>query len=173
MNLVLIGFKASGKTTLGSRLATLLGKKYIDTDALVEKIYQEGNNQKLSCREIFTKIGEKNFRLLEELALFRMRSRENLVIATGGGIVRVRDAATLLRAIGHVVFLNASESLLEKRLDFVQTPLFANGNWRTLHAERSPLYKEAAHTVVGVESNESPEELARRVARCMGLYNVM
>ena len=173
MNLVLIGFKASGKSTLGPHLAALLQKTYTDTDTLVEEINLKNTSESLSCRDIFTNMGERHFRGLEELALFRVQSRRNLVIGTGGGTVCVRNATSLLQATGHVIFLDTCETLLEKRLQSLKTPLFIDGNWRKLHAERYQMYLDAAHTVVKIESDTPPEdlaqELARQVAHCTRL----
>ena len=169
MNLVLIGFKASGKSTLGPHLAALLQKTYTDTDALIEEIYLKNTGHRLDCREIFTVMGEQHFRGIEELTLFKVQSRHNMVIGTGGGIVCVRNATALLQAAGHVIFLDTSEALLEKRLQSINTPLFANGGWRRLHATRYQKYLDAAHTVVPIESEMPPEELARHVAHCARL----
>ena len=81
MNLSLIGFMGSGKSTIASRLADNLGFDFVDTDALIEKTASK------SINEIFNDEGEGVFRKLESQVLEDLVGREGLVIATGGGIV--------------------------------------------------------------------------------------
>ena len=81
MNLSLIGFMGSGKSTIASRLADNLGFDFVDTDALIEKTALK------SINEIFNDEGEGVFRKLECQVLEDLVGREGLVIATGGGIV--------------------------------------------------------------------------------------
>ena len=82
MNLSLIGFMGTGKSTIASRLAENLGFNLIDTDALIEKKASK------SIKEIFSDDGESEFRRLESQILEGLNGKERMVIATGGGIVK-------------------------------------------------------------------------------------
>jgi shikimate kinase len=80
-NIVLIGFMATGKTVIGRNLAGLLKREFVDTDAAIEKLTGK------TVSQIFAAEGEARFRLEEELLVQKLSSRDNLVIATGGGLV--------------------------------------------------------------------------------------
>ena len=109
MNILLIGFMGSGKTTIANRLANNLGFEFIDTDELIEK------NASKSINEIFTDEGESEFRKLESQVLGELEGRERMVIATGGGIVSSDDNIKRLRKIGIVFWLDAGvDSILER-----------------------------------------------------------
>src|SRR5437667_9810694 len=79
MNVILIGFRGSGKSTVGKVLAERLGLEFIDCDARIEA--QAG----VTIREIFEKHGETHFRTLESQTLTELAKLDGKVIATGGG----------------------------------------------------------------------------------------
>ena len=81
-NVVLIGMPGSGKSTVGKKIAELLGKKFIDTDELIVKMENK------PIPEIFSCLGEDVFRDIEEKALKSAMNERGAVIATGGGIDR-------------------------------------------------------------------------------------
>ena len=80
-NIVLTGFMASGKTTVGKKIANKLNLIFYDTDKIIEE--QEGK----TISQIFEDSGEKYFRELENKLAIALKSVENAVIATGGGFV--------------------------------------------------------------------------------------
>lgn len=80
-NIVLSGFMASGKTTVGALLSEITGLPFVDTDGLIEE--ETGSR----VREIFEKDGEARFRELERLVIERESAREGAVLAVGGGAV--------------------------------------------------------------------------------------
>ena len=103
MNIVLIGSKATGKSTLGAALAERLGLPVTDTDRLVEEVYEAENGGLATCREIFRAVGEARFRQLEARAVEEATENDWHVIVTGGGAFmnafnrrRLRDNAVLL-----------------------------------------------------------------------------
>ena len=81
MNIILIGFRGTGKTTIGKILARQLGKEFIDADMYLEK--KEG----MSIKDIFTKGGEPLFRDIESKVIAELSLLDDKVIATGGGAV--------------------------------------------------------------------------------------
>src|SRR3972149_11457931 len=90
-NLILVGSMGAGKTTVGRRLADVLGLGFVDTDALVERAAGA------SIADIFTRWGERRFRAIERQAIARAVAGSRQVIATGGGaLMDPRDRARLL-----------------------------------------------------------------------------
>lgn len=92
MNIVLTGFMASGKTTVGRRIEEVSDYKMIDTDELIER--SEG----MSINEIFEKKGEDAFRKIESDIIKQVSEKDNVVISTGGGVpLNPRNIETLRR----------------------------------------------------------------------------
>jgi shikimate kinase len=139
-NIVLIGFMGSGKTTVGKRLANLLGCTFIDTDLEIEL------NTGLKISEIFRKYGEKRFRAEEAVVVQRASSASGIVIATGGGVVLQPDNMARLRQTGYIILLEATPEVIAKRIQHqdVRPLLQINGNPEALIerliAERAPDY---------------------------------
>jgi shikimate kinase len=101
--LVLVGPPASGKTTVGTALAALLGVEFRDTDADIEDVAGT------TVADLFVQYGEPHFRALEEQAVSRALAEHDGVLALGGGAVldpaTVADIAEFSAAGGVVVFL--------------------------------------------------------------------
>ncbi len=149
VNLVLIGFMGSGKSSIGRILATKLGFQLLDTDALV--VEAAG----MQITEIFAQKGEPSFREYESRALefLRQRQTRNAVVATGGGIVTQPGNVPLLHELGFVVELTASEEVIFERVSRNKArPLLHTPNPRetvaNLLAARAPLYAAAADFTV-------------------------
>ena len=134
----------SGKSTVGRQLARRLGLPFFDSDAVIE--------QRLGCsiREYFAREGEAAFRDVEQQVLAELAAGPHAVVATGGGAVLREANRDLMRQAGRVIYLRSSPEDLHRRLRHdTQRPLLQvadpMGKLRTLHAERDPLYREAAH----------------------------
>jgi shikimate kinase len=165
MNIILIGFKSSGKSTTGSILAQLSGKSFIDTDSLVESLFDERANIYLSCRGIYQKFGAAYMRALETDAMKTVAELDNFVVATGGGIILQEENLPLLRATGLIVFLDVPLEVLQKRLAGSTSPLFKEKSVEQVYAERYPLYTAAAAIRYAVKEGAEPQEVA------LSLYN--
>lgn len=100
-NIVLTGFMASGKSTVGRGLAQKLNRPFVDTDRLIEA------EQGLQIKDIFAQSGEPYFRKLETAAVRQVCQRSGQVIATGGGIVLHPENMELFRQNGVIIFLYA------------------------------------------------------------------
>jgi shikimate kinase len=142
MNVILIGFMASGKTAVGKRLAQRLGYGFLDTDHFIES--------ELGCTvaDIFSIQGEDYFRALESRLAGRLASLENTVVATGGGLPVTPGNLELLRRAGLVVFLKADpEDILHRLERDTRRPKVKEGDRRDtvnrLLAGRLPVYEEA------------------------------
>ncbi len=150
-NVVLIGFMGSGKTTVGLKLSYALKRAVEDTDKLIEK--KEGR----SINEIFADDGEAYFRncetdLLRELC----DTRQEKIIAVGGGTPVKSENRDLLRKLGCVVYLRIQPLTVYERLRYDETrPLLAGPDPLEkicqLMAERSAAYEEAADYVIDVD----------------------
>lgn len=99
-NLVLIGMPGSGKSTVGSLLASRLGRRFLDTDALIEE--KAGK----TIPQIFSEDGEAYFRDLEAEVIESVASENGLVIATGGGAILRRENCRALKRNGRLYFLD-------------------------------------------------------------------
>ncbi|MEG6522525.1 shikimate kinase [Desulfotomaculum sp. 1211_IL3151] len=145
-NIVLVGFMGSGKSSTGRRLARKLGYDFIDTDYAIEEVTG------LTVEQIFVKHGVKRFRGEEALLVSKLTNRENLVIATGGGLVLNPQNIEKLKINGIFICLQASPETICKRVRNKRTrPLLARGNLREkvmkLLEERQNAYQMADYTV--------------------------
>ena len=110
MNLILIGFRGTGKSTIGNRVAEQLGRKFIDIDGYIEK--QEGT----SIKKIFAQKGEDRFRELEKMAINEVCALDKLVIATGGGAVLNNENVENMKRNGFVILLESDADTIYERL---------------------------------------------------------
>lgn len=109
MNIVLIGFMGTGKTSVGRLLANRLGYDFIDTDAVIERL--EGR----SISEIFATDGERYFRNLEAEQALILANADRRVVATGGGFPLNPKNIELLHGNSVIVLLQASpQTILER-----------------------------------------------------------
>ena len=105
-NLILIGMAGCGKTTIGKQVAQLLGKEFIDTDAIIEQ--KAGK----SIAEIFALEGEEHFRKLESEVLKEVGKLSNKVISTGGGVVTKSENYFSLKQNGVILWIKREVNLL-------------------------------------------------------------
>lgn len=131
-NIILIGMPGCGKTTAGRALASLLGRKFADTDAMVEE------RAGMSVRELFERFGEEEFRRLEHEAICACSKESSLVIATGGGAVTNRENHFPLHQNGKIIFLRRDIAALSAD----GRPLSQKVGVERLYAERLALYLE-------------------------------
>lgn len=142
-NVYLIGPMGSGKTAVGRRLATLLGKTFVDSDAEIEK------RTGVDIRYIFEKEGEARFRDREREAIAALTSLTDIVLATGGGVVLDATNRERLAATGTVVYLETNIDTLVRRTKTSKTrPLLLGDDSRAvlerLMVVRQPLYEGLA-----------------------------
>ena len=134
----------SGKSTVGRQLARRLGLPFFDSDHLIE--------QRIGCsiREYFAREGEPAFRDVEQQVIAELAGGAPAVVATGGGAVLREANRAAMRSGGKVIYLRSSPEDLHRRLRHdTQRPLLQVADplarLRAMHAERDPLYREAAH----------------------------
>jgi len=110
MNIILIGYRGSGKSTVGRRLATRMGRRFVDTDDLIES--KEGQ-----ISGIVKSHGWDYFRAVEKRIIEGISKEDNLVIALGGGAVLDIDNVRVLKKKGFIIWLKADQQTLLKRMD--------------------------------------------------------
>lgn len=142
--IVLTGFRATGKSSVGARLAGRLGYSCIDTDA------ELGREIRCTIAEYVRQNGWPAFRKKERELLARLAGRKNVVIATGGGAVLHRDEWLALRKNSLVVWLRADAETIRRRLrrDLATagqrpslTGIPSDDEVDALLKERDPLYR--------------------------------
>lgn len=143
-NIILCGFMGSGKTTIGTELAKIMGRKFVDTDELIEK------EQGIAIKAIFATHGEDYFRQLEHECCKRVAELRNCVVSTGGGALTFPRNAEALKTGGKIVFLDASFEVICERIGNSKTrPLFQDREKaKALYDERKAKYLAAADYVV-------------------------
>lgn len=140
--MALIGPMAAGKTSLGRKLASRIGRTFADTDRLV--VLDHG-----PIPEIFDQHGEPVFRRWEA-EVVQQALTPGSIVALGGGAVLDEGTRALLRAQATVVLVTVDEVAAERRLSGGGRPLVADGiaDWRRIAAERDPIYRELSDTTV-------------------------
>jgi shikimate kinase len=150
-----------GKSSVGRILATKLGFTFADTDQLI--VARAG----MEIPEIFAARGEEGFREVEADALRSLAGKDRTVVATGGGIVMRPGNVEMLRGLGFVVWLRASEEIIFERVSRNdRRPLLQTENPRAtiarLLALRTPLYESAAH--VTIDTSRQPHgDIVRQI----------
>lgn len=110
MRLFLIGYKNCGKTTMGKKLANRLNMEFIDLDEFIEQ------REKKSIPELYTELGDDDFRVVEWRALKEIVKRDNLVVSTGGGAPCHCDNMNLMEKYGQVIYIKLDSDMLVSRL---------------------------------------------------------
>ncbi|MGI6097034.1 MAG: shikimate kinase [Dethiobacteria bacterium] len=166
-NIILIGFMGTGKTKVGKLLAKRLGRKFYDSDKLIE----EREGKKISL--IFQEKGEAYFRWLETQVIAELSSipEGTAVIATGGGVVLNETNLGYFRQHGVIIALMASpEEILQRVSADKNRPLLQVddplGEIKRLLAERSPLYAKAD---LSVDTDRiTPPEVVDKIITLLG-----
>jgi shikimate kinase len=163
--IILTGYRATGKSSIGKILADLLGFDFIDTDQAIEKRQGE------TIAEIVDRGGWDLFRRKEEDILLELARSKNKVIATGGGSVIHEQAWTKLRENALVIWLKAGVKTICQRLtadnytDDSRPALTEMGTVNEIAmvlAERQPLYEKSSDLSVNTEG-KTPEEVAEYI----------
>lgn len=150
-NIFLVGMMGAGKTSVGRVLAKRLNKAFYDSDHVIE----ERTGVKIPV--IFEIEGEPGFRHRESAIIEELTAMDDVVIATGGGVVLAKENRENLRARGTVVYLRASvKDLLNRTRHDKNRPLLQTADPRArlneLFEMRDPLYREVAHVTVDTGS---------------------
>ena len=159
-NLVLLGMMGVGKTTIGKIVAKKQGLEFVDTDTIIEK------KCSMKISEIFKKKGEKFFRIEEEKEVLKSLTKNNCVIALGGGAFVNESIRNSILKNAISMWLDNDLITLSKRTEWnKKRPLLDKKNNQKkinkLYSERKNIYKLANHKIVC--DNLSKEGIANKI----------
>jgi shikimate kinase len=171
MRIVLTGFMGTGKTVVGRRLATRLGRELLDTDTLIERATGR------SVREIFAADGEARFRELERAAVAEACAAGDVVVSTGGGTLIDERNLQALASGGLLVCLTATPRAIARRVrgSVHERPLLhghasLTGRIRELLEARAPMYARIPLQIdtSSLSVDEVAAEIATQLERAQG-----
>ena len=167
MNVVLIGYRGTGKSTVAKILGQRLGRTVISTDeAIVKEVGQ-------SIPQIVQQLGWDHFRNLESKMCQKFKDQSNLVIDTGGGLVLNQENVRTLKAGGKLFWLTAEVPTIAGRISGdTQRPSLSGTKSFVEEIEeilqiRTPFYREAADVIISTD-DESPESIAAQIVTHLG-----
>lgn len=139
---VLVGLMGAGKSTVGRKVATMLGLPFRDADTEIENV------SRMSVPELFEAYGEDEFRDLERRVILRLLDDGPMVLTTGGGAYMNEETRSSIARAGISIWLNAELDVLMERVSRRQNrPLLQNDNPRgvmqSLMERRYPIYAQA------------------------------
>ena len=166
MNIYLIGYRGTGKTSVAPLVAEMLGPSWqsVDMDPLIEEQAES------TIAEIFADEGEVGFRDRESQVLTMLAQRNQHVIATGGGVIERPGNREFLRD-GFVVWLTAPAEVILERVSADHQTASRRPNLTTkggideidkILTRRTPIYQSLAQLTLSTESS-TPAELARKI----------
>ena len=174
-NIYLVGYRGSGKSTVGRQLAAGLDRPFFDAD----EVFSDKAGRTIA--EFVEEHGWEEFRRRESAILKELSRRQQIVLATGGGIVLDPENRSLMRSSGLVVWLKAGfketfDRLFRDAAGPAQRPPLENGLSpreeidRGLK-EREPLYREVADLTVAVD-RRPPAEIVAEIRAFLDLQNI-
>lgn len=162
MNIVLIGYRGTGKSTVARILGQRLRRKVISTD---EEIVKEAGQ---SIPQIIEQFGWDHFRRLETQMCQNLTDQKNLIIDTGGGLILKEENVTMLKADGKIFWLTAEVSTIVSRIsgDTQRPSLSGTKSFVEEIGEileiRNPHYQAAADVIIPTD-NETAETIANQI----------
>ncbi|MGB5216927.1 MAG: shikimate kinase AroL [Smithella sp.] len=161
MKIFLIGYRATGKSTVGRILSGRLKVAFCDTDTMVEQ------TAGMPIKEIVALEGWPSFRMKEKDAVQSLDQKDSCVVATGGGVILNSENVDFFKRSGLIIWLNAPlqdivERLKRDALNEAKRPQFTAGNiiqeTTEMMKQRFPLYESAADYTVDT-FNKNPEQI--------------
>lgn len=110
MNIILIGFRGTGKSAVGELLANRLERDFIDSDKYIE------SSTGKTIKRIFKEEGEEGFRKIEADAIARLSKMDNKIISAGGGAILRKDNVKNLKSNGFLILLVATPEIIHNRI---------------------------------------------------------
>ena len=161
-NLYLIGYRATGKTTVARLLSERLSCQAVDADDIIE------TRAEMPIKEIFAVDGEAGFRDLETEIVKELSQRSDTVVALGGGALQRPENRQQLFGTGVMIWLQAAAETIQRRIEgdpatAERRPnLTVAGGFQEIQqllSAREPVYQECADYQVDTE-DKSPESVA-------------
>jgi shikimate kinase len=172
MSVFLIGYRGSGKTSVGKHVARKLRWDFTDSDSII------ANATELTIKDIFEQHGEEHFRMLETKTIEGLCTWDDCVIALGGGAVMREENRKFIRGSGFpIVYLHADAETLHERIagdpktQATRPSLTHLGGSvdevRAVLNKRLPVYREIATHEVDV-ANRSIKQVADQILEWIG-----
>lgn len=164
MNVVLIGYRGTGKSVVGEILAGRLDMPCISMDARI--IEKAG----LSVPDIVARYGWPGFRDMETAVARELAAQDNIIIDCGGGVIERRENIGALKENGTLIWLKASVDVIVSRIyTDTQRPSLTEGKSFTgevadVLSRRTPLYQAAAHHEIDTDAL-TPDDIADTIIR--------
>lgn len=165
MNVVLIGFKKSGKTTIGRILSSLFKKKFYDVDEVIKNLFADKykNRKMKGIFEIFKFLKEEEFRKLENQAFFSLKDIDNSIISTSGGCILNKNNLMVLKRPKMIVYLKTSKNSLKKRIGRQKRSIFNEINiFEEEYEKRKNIYEKEADMMF-LTDNKDFEKLSLKI----------
>ncbi|MGK7346626.1 MAG: shikimate kinase [Candidatus Nitrospinota bacterium M3_3B_026] len=164
---IVIGFKGCGKSTVGAALAEKLGRKFIDTDDIIERLHEERTGEVKNFREIFKSLGRERFRELEDEAARIALKERGAVISLGGGTLMGGGIEKTENAV--FIHIKVDERRLFERIMKGGLPAFLDendpeGSFRKVFRERAAMYEKYADIAVD-NTDRRPEDAAEEIVK--------
>ena len=166
MNIVLIGYRGTGKSTVAKILGQRLDRKVMSTDA---EIVKEAGH---SIPHIVEQFGWDHFRELETQMCQKLKNQDNLVIDTGGGLILKEENVNILKVNGTFFWLTAEVPTIMKRISGdTQRPSLSGTKTfveeiEDILKDRTPKYQTAADHVISTDHN-SPDQIVDTILSLM------
>lgn len=172
--IVLMGFKACGKSTIGQILAKKIGWPFVDLDKAIEAAHSLNFKENLTFREIFKKHGAPYFRQLEAATLSQIIDKSCQVLALGGGTVTEAEGEKYLTK-AFLIYLDAKKEVLWDRIMRGGLPPFLDGEnprltFEKLFEQRDAIYRKLANLIVD-NSDRDPVLVADEIAQKIGFID--
>ena len=164
MNIYLVGFMGTGKSSVGCQLAKERGWNFIDLDELIELKEQR------RIVDIFAKDGEAYFRKIEKNILKQVSTQKKFVVACGGGVVLDKDNIKLMKKTGRMICLYASPEQILKRVSLNNDRPLLNVDKPQKRIElllkmRAPYYMQADKIID--TSNFSVKQVVKKISKIL------
>ena len=157
MNIVLIGYRGTGKSTVGKNLAERLGRELVSTDAEIIR------RARLPVPDIVQRFGWDHFRDLESEVCRDLAGKDRLIIDTGGGAILRQQNVDCLKKNGVLIWLTADVRTITERIGGeTQRPSLTGAKSFTEEVEevlreRQPKYKSAANHIIETDGRSVAE----------------
>jgi len=167
MRIYLVGYMGCGKSTIGRKVAEILGISFVDLDKYIEERYFK------SVPAIFAEEGEERFREKERISLLEVSQFENVVVGTGGGAPCFFDNMDVMNNNGVTVYIAPDTEVLATRLlkSKTERPLIVGKSFEELISfintallKRAPFYEKAKIIIRG-ENNLDPQLVIDNISR--------